>query len=77
MLSQSYKIIIDHGISAPGHGREVVYGMNSTDKNFIFNIMATFQLPGSKRFDTQLAVHTAIQNTDVSLAQEFQKQSSN
>ena len=35
--------------------------------------MATVQLPGSKRFDTQISVHTVTKNTDVSLAQEFQK----
>ena len=36
-------------------------------------MMATVQLPGSERFDIQMAVHTATQNSDVSLAQEFQK----
>ena len=35
--------------------------------------MASAQLPGSKRFDNQIEVHTATQNTDKSLAQEFQK----
>ena len=34
--------------------------------------MVTVQLPVSKRFDTQMAVHTAPQNIDVSLSQEFQ-----
>ena len=34
--------------------------------------MANFQLPGRKRFDTQMAVHTATQNTDVILALLFQ-----
>ena len=39
--------------------------------------MATIQLPGNKQFYTQMSVHTAIQNTYVSLAQEFQKYLSN
>ena len=39
--------------------------------------MATVQIPGSKRSDTQMSVHTSIQNTYVSLAQEFQKHLSN
>ena len=39
--------------------------------------MATVQLPDSKRFDNQIAAHTAIQNTYVNLAQEFQKYLSN
>ena len=39
--------------------------------------MATVQLTGSKFFDTQTKVHTAAQNTYVSLALEFQKHLSN
>ena len=39
--------------------------------------MATDRIPGSKRSDTQMSVHTSIQNTYVSLAQEFQKHLSN
>ena len=39
--------------------------------------MVMLQLPGSKWFDTQMAVHTATQNTDVSLALESQKHLSN
>ena len=27
-----YKIIIDSRVRAPGHGREVVYGLNATEK---------------------------------------------
>ena len=40
-------------------------------------MVATVQLPGSKCFDTQITVHTVTQNTDVSLAQGFQKHLSN
>ena len=47
--------------------------MNATYKIFIFNLMDTVQLPGSKLFDTQMVVHTATQNTDVIVSQEFQK----
>ena len=72
ILLKSYNIIIDRGISAPGHGRDIVDGLYSKDKRLIFHMVATFQLPGSKRFDTQMEVHTATQNTDVILALEFQ-----
>ena len=73
ILFQSFNIIIYRGISAKGHGREVVDGLNDTDKMFIFCLMKTFQLPGSERFDTKLSAHKTTQNTDVSLALEFQK----
>ena len=48
MLSQDYNVIIDHGVNAPVHGREVVDGFYTTDKCFILQLMATMQLPGSK-----------------------------
>ena len=50
ILSQLYDIIIDRGISAPVKIRYFADGLNDTDKIFIFHMMATFQLPGSKRF---------------------------
>ena len=68
MLSQFYSIIIDSGFSAPGHEGGFVDGLNTTE-NFIFHMIATVQLLGSKQFDTQMTVHTATQNMDVSLAQ--------
>ena len=39
--------------------------------------MDTAQLPGSKQFDTQMEVHIESKNTDMILAQEFQKHLSN
>ena len=43
----------------------------------MFHLMTNFQLPVSKQFDTQMTLHTATQNTDVSLALEFLKHLSN
>ena len=34
MLAHAYKIIIYRGFGAPGHFREVVYGLNDTKKFF-------------------------------------------
>ena len=69
MLSQYFNIIIYHGISAPGHGREVLDGLNAIHKSFIFHLMANVQLPGSEQFDTKMSVQTEIQNTDIILVQ--------
>ena len=44
---------------------------------FIFQLMAAVQIPGSERFDAKNIVHTATQNVDVSLENEFQKLLSN
>ena len=35
MLSSWYGIIIDSAINAPGHGNNVVDGMNATDKRYL------------------------------------------
>ena len=39
MLSQSFSLIIDHGISAPEHGIELVDGLNANKKVFYIPII--------------------------------------
>ena len=46
VMSQTYSIIIDWGISAPGHVKEVVDGLNAVDKSYIYQLMSRVQLPG-------------------------------
>ena len=77
ILSQACNIIIDRGASAPGHGKDVVDGLNDTDKRFIFKLMATVQLPGSKGYGMQMLMHSTIHKYNISLALEFQKHLSN
>ena len=36
VMSQPYSIVIDRGISAPGHGKEMVHGLNAVDKRYIY-----------------------------------------
>ena len=36
LMSQTYSIIIDRGISAPGHGKEVVDGIIDAIKRYIY-----------------------------------------
>ena len=75
--SQEFNIIIDCGISATGHGREVVDGLNATYKGFIFHLTEKAQLTSSKRFYTKMDMDILIQNSDVMLSQEFQRHLSN
>ena len=35
VISQTYSLIIERGISAPGHGKEVADGLNAVDKRYI------------------------------------------
>ena len=63
--------MIDRGIIAPGHVKEVVGGLNAVDKRYIYEFMSKVQLPGSVRFDSQIKMHTGTENKDVSLAKYF------
>ena len=71
VISQTYSLIIDRGISAPGHGKEVVDGLNSVDKRYIYQLISKVQLPGSIIFDSKIKIHTGTEKKDVSLAKEF------
>ena len=39
----------------------------------IYHLMSNVQLPGSKRFDSQIQMHTITQNNYISLDKEFQQ----
>ena len=36
VISQTYSLIIDQGINEPGHGKEVVDGLNAVNKSYIY-----------------------------------------
>ena len=71
VMSQTYYIVIDYGISAPRNKKEVVGGLNTVDKRYIYQLMSKVQLPGSVIFYSQIKIHTGTENKDVSLAKEF------
>ena len=58
---------MDRGISAPGHGREILDGLNTTDKSFLFQLISTVQFMGAKRYDTQMEMHSGTPNSNISL----------
>ena len=71
VMSQTYSIIIDLRISAPGNGKEVFDGLSAVDKRYIYQLMSKVQLPWSVRFDSQIKMHTFTENNYVSLSKEF------
>ena len=38
ILSHVYKIVLASSVGAPGHDRGFVYGLNTTDKMFLYNV---------------------------------------
>ena len=73
VMSQCCSIIIDWGISAPGHGKEVAYGLNAVGKRYKYQSVSTVQIPGPIIFDSHIQMHTGTKKENVSLAKEFQK----
>ena len=65
-------INIDRSISSPGHGRELVDGINATNNIFLFQLLSTVQLPDAKIYDTHMVMQTGTRTSNVSLAIEFQ-----
>ena len=61
VLSQRHSIIFDQGISAHGHGKEVVYVFNSIDKRYMYKLMSTVKLLVSNIFEKQILLHSFTQ----------------
>ena len=72
IVFQCHSVIIDQGISAPVHGKEVVDGINAIDKRYIYQLMSNIQRPELKTFDSQILIYSCTSKNDVSLAKEFQ-----
>ena len=68
VISQCNSVIIYRGISAPVHGKEVVDGLDTIDKHYIYQFISNVQLPGSKTFDSQILIHSSTQDNYVSMA---------
>ena len=61
VMYQCYSFIIDLGIRAPGHGKEVVDGINAVYKSYIYQLMSNAQFPGSNIFHSQIQMRTGNQ----------------
>ena len=72
-MTLDFYVIIDHVISAPRHGREVVDGLNAIGKMLLFQLISTVKLTGAKSYGIQMVMHTGIRTSDVILATECQK----
>ena len=46
VMSKCYSFIIDRGISAPVHGKEVLDGPNAIYNHYIYLLISNVKLPG-------------------------------
>ena len=58
MLEHAHNIIIYRGVGATGNGREVVDGLNTTEKWLILMLKTTVQLPGAANHGPQMETNT-------------------
>ena len=49
--------------------KEVVDGLNAIDKQYMYKLMSTVKLPGSKIFEKYILMHSCTPKKDVSLAE--------
>ena len=58
-LSMKYGIVIDCAIGAPGHGKDVVDGLNAVDKGFLRNAMFRLVNPEEDANEKSKLCHSA------------------
>ena len=51
----------------------MVDGLNVIGKRYIYQLISTVQLSGSKTFDSKILMHSCTPKNDVNLARQFQK----
>eukprot|EP00957_Ditylum_brightwellii_P135828 10360457-Ditylum_brightwellii.AAC.1 len=57
-ISMEFNIVIDHAVGAPGHGKDVVYGLNAVDKAYLNKMMFRINNPGSKHTAKDMMAHS-------------------
>ena len=72
-LYQCYSIIVDQGISSPGHVKEVVNGLNAILKRYIYKLMYNFKLTVSTTFYSPILMHCCTEINDVGMDKQLQK----
>jgi len=73
MLALKFDIVIDCAVGAPGHGKDVVDGLNAVDKRFLRTAMMRILNP-EEEFDSKCMLsHTANQSTFYSFAKVCRK----
>ena len=58
---------------APGHGKDVVDGLNAVDKNYLFKLMSRIKVPEAEEGEAFFAAHGATVSDSASFAKECQR----
>ena len=66
-FTHEYNPVIDRGVGSPGHGKDVVDGLNANYNMFLSVLMKNAQLPDAATNNSQVFMDTSISSTDISL----------
>mmetsp|Transcript_48111 Transcript_48111/g.102792 ORF Transcript_48111/g.102792 Transcript_48111/m.102792 type:complete len:335 (-) Transcript_48111:136-1140(-) len=70
ILASTYGIVIDRAVGAPGHGKDIVDGLNATDKIFLRKAMCMIGTPEANDGEKRMAAHAMLGDAKMSLAEE-------
>ena len=73
IFSYAHGIIIDRVVGAPGHVKDVVGGLNATEKRYLSMLITTVQISNALTNNYQILMHTSTEYSDIRLAKEFKK----
>eukprot|EP00957_Ditylum_brightwellii_P058792 4456912-Ditylum_brightwellii.AAC.1 len=65
-----HDIVIDHAVGAPGHGKDVVDGLNAADKRFLRTAMLRNSIPLENNSVKAMSSHSATPMGSFSFASE-------
>ena len=57
-LSAKYNINIDRAIGAPGHGKDIVDGLNAVDKHYLKKLMRITKTADETELDIKKSMYT-------------------
>ena len=69
-ISMKYDVVIDRAIGAPGHGKDVVDGLNAVDKRYLKTAMFRIINPEENGSEKTMNSHSATATGSVSFAEE-------
>jgi hypothetical protein len=63
-------VIIDQAVGAPGHGKDVVDGLNATDKRYLKQKMSMVSTPEENDSNNRMSACSMVEEEGKSLAEE-------
>jgi hypothetical protein len=70
LLASQKHVVVDRAIGASGHGKDIVDGLNATDKRFLKGKMCPIGSPEANDSAHRMVAHSMVEGASKSLAEE-------